>query len=234
MIQIRKVIEMAAARIGAVNFGEPIDAFTSQLLLENFRYVLQEMSIRSFNYKQYNKSCAGKNEILIGVDSTTSTSGDIIERPATISDVIVNINGVNYPQYIKPFEDYYTISIPNVNAIPREVYISYTKPFIILKFYPGFGGSGTVQVLGRSYLVTEDATINDYLDVPSEYHLGLVTNLALKSAGYFGLTPDQSLIIEASSALKHITQDQIVKNIPTPKQDLQITFPAFNAYSGGY
>lgn len=231
MIQVRKLVERAATRLGVVNFGEPLDTFSSNVFLEILQMVLDELSIRTLNYKNYDYTVSASNPLVIGYSETVS--GNIIEKPALIHEVIVKIGNINYPQNIKPYEEYQKIPIRNVNAIPNSVYIKYDEPFNTLYFFPGFGMDALVQILGRSYLTSDFLTLNDYIDLPREYVLGIYTNLALKAAGHFGVTPDQSLVIEASSGLKHIRQNQLLRTIPTLGSDLGGKF-GFNFYSGTY
>lgn len=231
MYQVRKILTLAASRLGAINYGENLDQNSSQTLLDILQMMMDEFSIRTLNYKQYDQTVTAKNEILIGTDTITSTSGDILERPAEIKEVIVKIGQLNYPQVLKTYEEYRQIPMVNVNAIPNICYIRYDFPFITLNFFPGFGQSASVQVIGRSYITVSDLEVNDYMEVKREFIQGVVSNLALRSAGFFGIPVDQSLVIEASSALKHIKQRQLIESMSTLKNDLYGD-RGYNFYSG--
>lgn len=231
MYQVRQIIQLAAARLGVVNLGSNLDFDSSNMMLDIFKITTDEMSIRFLNYRQYDKTVAGKTVITLGTDTSTSTSGDIAEKPATIDKIIVKIGTINYEQFIKPYSEYFTLPYTNVNSIPTTVYVRNDYPLDYLYFYPGFAMAGLVQVLGRSYLLSENITLNDYVDIQREYISALVLQLALKCAGYFGVTADQGLVIDAANALKHIKQNEIVRNMPTMKNDL-IGRVGFNVYAG--
>jgi hypothetical protein len=233
MLQVRQIINLAAKRIGAINYGENLDSFSSQTILDIFRIMLDEFSIRTLNYKQYDYTITAKNPIIIGLDEQTSTSGDILERPAKIDEVIVKIGLINYPQVIKNYEEYRKLPITNVNAIPTTCYIQSNFPFYYLYFFPGFGQSSQVQILGRSYLTDENIELNDYLELPREYSIGLMSNLALRIAPFFGVPSDQSLIIEGSSGLKHIKQLELVRSMKTLNNDF-VGQRGFNYLTGMY
>ena len=231
MIQVRKLVERAATRLGVINFGEPLDTYSSDVFLDILQMVVDELSIRSLNYKNYDYTVSASNPLILG--NSLTVSGNIVEKPALINSVIVKVGQINYPQVIKPYEEYRKIPLTNVNGIPQTVFIKYDEPFVTLYFFPGFGMTSQVQILGRSYLTTDSLTLNDYIDIPREYELGIYTNLALKASGHFGVTPDQALVIEASSGLKHIRQNQLLRTIPTLESDIGGKF-GFNWYSGTY
>ena len=231
MIQVRKLVERAATRLGVINFGEPLDTFSSDVFLDILQMVVDELSIRTLNYKNYDYTVSASNPLILG--NSLTVSGNIVEKPALINSVIVKVGQINYPQVIKPYEEYRKIPLPETRGLPTECFIKYDEPFVTLYFFPGFGMTSQVQILGRSYLTTDSLTLNDYIDIPREYELGIYTNLALKAAGHFGVTPDQALVIEASSGLKHIRQNQLLRTIPTLESDIGGKF-GFNWYSGTY
>lgn len=217
-MQIREILTLAASRLGAVNFGENLDASTSDLLLKILKMTLSEFSIRALNYKHYEQTISGKNPIIIGFDPITSTSGDILEKPAKIEKIIYEMGNINYPLEIRPYEDYRELPLNNVASIPTNAYIDYDYPFIKIYTFPN-ATTNLIRILGKSYLISNEMTQNDYLEIPEEMLEGVVCNLALKSAGYFGITASQSLIIEASSGLKHIKQLQLMRNRTPLKND---------------
>jgi len=218
-MQIREILLLAAERLGAVNFGENLDNNTSNLLLRLLKMTLAELSIRPLNFKHYEKVIASKNPILIGYDQITSTSGDILERPAKIESIVYEMGAINYPLELRPYEEYRELSLNNAASIPTNAYIEYDFPFIKIYTFPN-AVSNSIRILGKSYLISESMTINDYLEVPEEMLQGVVTNLALKASGYFGISASQSLIIEASSGLKHIKQLNLLRNRRPLKNDI--------------
>lgn len=219
MIQVRKIITLAASRLGVINYGENLDAKSSQTILDILQMLFDEMSIRTINYKHYEETFTGKTPLIIGIDRINSVSGDILERPAMIESVIYSQGNINYPLTIHPYPEFRELSLNNISSIPNAAYIDYDEPFIRIFTFPN-AVAGTLRVIGRSYLTSYNLTVNDYIDLPREYHLGIMSNLALKIAGFFGTPIDQSLIIEASAGLKHIKQRQLMQNRKQLKNDL--------------
>lgn len=232
MIKISQIIDMAASRIGLINSGEALSPADSTLMLNLLKFTLDEMSIRFFGAIAYEKQIVGKSLITIGTDSL-GVSGDIAERPASIDAITVTVGNINYSQSIKSYSDFLKIPMTNVNAIPNCVYLREDFPFIELNFYPGFGVTGLVTIFGKSYMTSEDLSFSDYLELPREYMLGIVAKLAIKSAPHFAYTPDQSLVIEASSGEKHIKQKLLVEQMNTLNNDF-VGQRGFNYLSGRY
>lgn len=224
MIQVRKLCNLALAKIGAYQFGESPDTSTSEIVVDNLKLMLDEWDIRYANFKNYYATTSTKNIITLGTDTTDILNpivGDISARPAQITDVVVQIGSINFPQSIKPFSEYNELRVQNVAAIPTTVYIDYNFPFVSLYFYPLFGSNGIIKIIGRSYTTSEDLYLNDYIQFPREWQSAIVSNLALRIAPSFGITADQGLIIQASSDLKHIKQRQIVEQMRTINSDFK-------------
>jgi hypothetical protein len=220
MLQIYDIIHQAAARNGVVNLGQALDNESSTIMFNNYKMMLDEFSIRSVNYSPYDYIVSASNLITIGTDTTNNISGTIPTLPAEIKEVVAIINGINYKLAIKKYEDYRAIPITPLNAIPEAVYILYNFPFITLYFYPGFNQSAFVRVYGRSYLISENPTINDYTNLPREFNQFLVSQLALKSAPYFGVAPSPGLITEANDALKHLKERELMREMSTLRNDI--------------
>lgn len=234
MIQVRKIINLSLAKIGSFQFGESPDTATSDICVDNLKLMLDELDIRFANWKRYYETVSSKNIITLGTDATDPLNpiiGDISARPAQITDVVVQIGQINFPQSIKPFSEYNELRVQNVAAIPTTVYIDYGSPFITMYFYPLFGTQGTIKVIGRGYTTDEDLYLNDYLDFPREWQSALVSNLALRIAPSFGVTADTSLVIQASSDLKHIKQRQLIEQMRTINSDF-VGNKGFNLIAG--
>ena len=233
MIAVRKVVNLALSKIGAINFGENPDTATSDVVVDILQMMLDEFDVRYANYKLYNESITAKNIITLGTDNSDlffPIVGDISARPAQITDVVAQIGLVNFPLSIKPFSEYNELVVQAINAIPTTVYIDYGYPFVTLRFFPGFGQSGIVKIIGRGYNNQEGLDINDYLEYPVEWNLAIVSNLANKIADHFGI-PNTNLYIQASSDLKHIKQRQLAESMRTLNSDFGSN-KAFNSIAG--
>lgn len=222
MLQCRKLIYLALSKIGAINFGENPDTATANIALDNLNLLLDEWSIRFNNYKLFAEIETAKSPITLGTDYSNPLApivGDISARPAQITDVIVKIGLINYPQSIKPFAEYNRLPITNINAIPTTVYIDYGFPFITMNFFPNFSTPAIVQVIGKSYHTNDELELNDYVDIPREWNSAIVSNLALRLAPTFGITAGQDLVVQASADLKHLKQRQLIESMRTIDND---------------
>lgn len=234
MIQVRKIVNLALAKIGVFQFGEQPDTATSEIVVDNLKLLLDEWDIRFSNYKQYYQTTTSKNIITLGtnnLDPLNPVVGDISARPAQITDVVVQIGSVNFPLSIKPFSEYNELRVQNINAIPTTVYIDYNSPFITMYFFPGFGSQGIIKIIGRSYNTSEELYLNDYIDFPREWQSAMVSNLALRIAPTFGVMAGQDLVVQASSDLKHIKQRQLVESMRTLNSDFG-SRKSFNLLAG--
>lgn len=231
MNKISEIIDLVAGRIGVIQTGEALNADDSSKILQVLKYTLDEMSVRWFGAKLYEKTLPGKSVITIGTDEL-GVPGDIAERPSKIDSVTVTFGNIDYPLFIKTYEDYLKIPAKNVKAIPNAVYMREDFPYISLYFFPDVGVESTVKITGKGYMTDEDLDYSDYLNVPREYIQGIVTKTALKSCPYFGFTPDQSLVIEASSGEKHIKAKLLVERMNSLQNDFQSIRGGFNPLTG--
>jgi hypothetical protein len=235
MIQIRKIVNSSLAAINVFGYGENPDPNSSQICLDNLRYLLDELAIRYVNYKKFECVVTAKNGITLGTDNSnilTPISGDFYQRPANITKIIHTIDGANYDLPLKTYEEYREIRITETTGHPYAAYIDYSVPYTSLYFYPIPSG-GTIRVIGNSYLIDDTTTLNDYLPIPEEFVGGIVSNLTLRIAPYFGVTPGQDLIIRASSDMKHIKQVYRLRRLERMENDYSSPY-SFDYRNGGY
>lgn len=222
MIQIRNIVNSSMAAINVFGYGENADPNSSKICIDNLRYMLNELAIRYFSYKKFECELPAKQGITLGTDRTNPllpVSGDYPERPADINKVFYTLNGHNYPLIIKTYDEFRENRYTNIYGIADVVYIDYRYPYTTLYFYPIPQG-GTIRVLGNSYIMTSDSNLNDYLPIPEEFEGAIVSNLTLRIAPYFGVTPQQDLIIRASADLKHIKEMYRMRNLERLENDL--------------
>jgi hypothetical protein len=222
MLQLRTIVVDALSKIGAINFGENPDTHTTGLVVREFQRIIDEWAIRFNNYKQYDKSTSAKSSITLGTDTSNilvPVSGDIAQRPATISNVNYITGGLTYPLSIKTHEEYSQLSLKTVFGIPDTAYVEYGYPYITIYFYPFPSQIGTIQIIGKDYMVPEQIMLNDYVEIPREYNAALVSLLALRIAPYFGVTAGPDLIAQAASDSKHIRTMNFTRAITTNTSD---------------
>lgn len=222
MEQVRTIITDAMSKIGAINFGENPDSDSASLCLRQLKKILSEFSIRFRNYKQYDYSVSASSIITLGTDTSNillPISGNIAERPATITNVNYITGNITYPLSVKTHEEYSQIALKQILGIPDTAYIEYGFPYVTLYVFPIPSMGGTVQIIGKSYMAPEDLQINSYLEIPREYDAMVESTLALRIAPYFGVTAGQDLIAQAASDQKHVAQMNFARSITTCKSD---------------
>lgn len=235
MIQIRKILNSSLAAINVFGYGENPDPNSTQICLDNLRYLLDELAIRYINYKKFECVVPMKTSITLGTDASNPLlpiSGDYDKRPADITKVIYSQGDIHYPLVLKTYDEYREQRVLNITGIPETAYIDYGIPYVTIYFYPGTP-VGSVRIIGNDYLITDSTTINDYLPIPDEFVGGIVSNLTLRIAPYFGVTPGQDLIIRASSDMKHIKQLYRMRRLERLENDLCSPF-GFDYRTGGY
>lgn len=231
MKKISEIIDLVSGRIGVKQSGEALDPDDANTILQVLKFTMDELSIRWFGSKLYEKEIAGKSVITIGTDDT-GVPGDIADRPSKIDSVIVTVGSIHYPMLLKTYDDFLKIPVTNVAAIPNAVYLREDYPYISLHFFPQIGVTSTVKILGKGYMTEDDLSYSDFLDVPREYIEAVVAKVALKVAPYFMMTPDQSLIIDASSGEKHIKAKMLVERMNSLQNDFQSFRGGFNPITG--
>lgn len=237
MIQIITLVKGALATINAFNYSENPDAQSSDLVKDQLQYMLDEMSIQYLNYRKFDETVTAKNPIVLGTDLTdplVPIVGDIATRPSEISDVVLTVGTIQYPMFLKTYDEYRKIPVTNVNAIPATCYLKYDPQYITAYFFPGFGVTGTLRFLGKPYLIDSGVSIYDYINLPREFVGGVISNLALRICPFFGIPVTQDLVIRAAKDIKHIKQKEIVNEMKRLKNDFAPTGQGFNFYSGGF
>lgn len=235
MIQIRNIVNSSLAAINVFGYGENADPNSAKIVLDNLKYLLDELAIRYINYKKYECVIPAKQAITLGIDKTNPllpVSGDYPSRPANITKVIHTIDGANYDLPLKTYEEYRELRITDTTGYPYACYIDYSLPYTVLYFYPT-PTEGTIRVIGASYLIDDTSTLNDYLPIPEEFIGGIVSNLTLRIAPYFGVTPGQDLIIRASADMKHIKQVYRTRRLERMENDYSSPY-SFDYRNGGY
>jgi len=231
MKKISEIIDLVSSRIGVKQSGEALDPDDANTILQVLKFTMDEVSIRWYGAKLYEKEIPGKSVITIGTDDL-GIAGDIPDRPSKIDSVVVTVGSIHYPMLIKTYDDYLKLPITNVDAIPNVVYLREDFPYISLYFYPNIGVTSTVKIFGKGYMTDEDLRYSDFLDVPREYIAAIVAKVALKVAPYFMMTPDQSLVIDASAGEKHIKAKLLVERMNSLQNDFQVFRGGFNPITG--
>lgn len=231
MKKISEIIDLVAGRIGVKQSGEALDPDDANTILQVLKFTMDELSIRWFGAKLFETEIPGKSVITLGTDAL-GVPGDIADRPSKIDSVIVTVGNIHYPMLMKTYDDFLKIPVTNVAAIPNAVYLREDFPYISLYFYPNIGATSIVKITGKGYMTEEDLSYSDFLEVPREYIEAIVAKVALKTAPYFMMTPDQSLVIDASAGEKHIKAKLLVERMNSLQNDFQQYRGGFNPITG--
>lgn len=226
MIQVNEIVKQALATINVFGYQENPDINSVNLVINQLKYMMDEWSIRYFTYKKFEAVVSAANGITLGTDTTNPLlpiSGTYAERPASISQITFESGGINYQLALKTYEEYRNVPMQNVNGIPDSAYILYDMPYVTIYFYPLFGVAGNIRIIGRDYMLDDDIVGSSWIDIPREFVSGIIANLALQIAPYFGVTPPQDLVIRSSTYVRHIKHSQLMKNVKRVQSDFNTT-----------
>lgn len=215
---------------GAISFGESIDPSMAKTSLQMLNALRAEWSGKYINYKKYDKTyTSSANTQFISLGSSTTVSGDILERPAYIDEVAVIMGTVNYQIPVKSYEEYRQLTIQNIYALPTAAYIDTEYPIQNVYLYPGLATGYSVRIMGRGYLPEYENVSDPYIDPPEMFQC-LALALALKVAPKFGTDPNSmtNVMQMLNSALKPLKANNFKNGMHRAKNDL------FGNSNGGF
>lgn len=220
-----EIIQQSLQLIGAVSFGESIEAAVSQSSLLQMNSLLRKWSNSYMNYVPYDQTyTTSANTPVISMGSAVNgefpgpSYGELTARPASIEQVDIIMGSLTFPVPIKAYSEYTRLPIKNVVSIPQACYYREGMPFNELWFFPIIPSSYSVRVVGKAYL-PQYINISQAVVMPPEYVEALIYNLALHLAPMFGQNPADGLVMMANSAMKHIKQRNVINNIPRSIND---------------
>jgi hypothetical protein len=234
---VNDVLTQALQSVGAVSFGEAIEPAVYQSSLLQLNSLLSKWSNNYMNYNTFDNTIMVKTNtavinmgLAINGELPVPTSGDILERPATIDQVDIIMGTLTFQVPIKSYSEYTNLPIKNVVSIPQACYFIEGMPFNQLWFFPMVPAGYSIRVVGKSYFDFYQS-IADLVVLPPEYIEALIYNLALHLSPMFGQNPSEGLITMANSAMKHIKQRNVINNIPRLKNDFS-NAGSFNFWAG--
>jgi hypothetical protein len=225
MIASRKiydVIYLALREIGVTAIGDTVDPGVSQEALLVLNMIRAEWSEHSKNYTVFDQTFTVpqiQQRITMGTSSTVV--GDIPVRPYSIDKIIAIwgsvTNGLNVPLSIEPYENYRSLPLTSVAAVPSKAYIDTSFPIQSIWLYPAISPGYSIRVIGSAYLAEYENIGNDYMD-PPEYFGPLVNALALSMATKFGVDLPPDTYARLQSGLGHIRSNlfnrQFIRPMP--------------------
>ena len=109
---------------GVIAYGESIDPAIAKTGLQMLNAIRAEWSGKYINYKKYDKTyTTSANTPVVTLGSSLTVSGNILERPAQIDEVIVTFGTNNYKIPVKSYEEYRQLTITNIFSLPAAAYI---------------------------------------------------------------------------------------------------------------
>lgn len=228
------IIVNALQIVGVIGYGEGVDPMVAKTSLQMLNAVLAEWSAKPYNYKKYDQLyTATTNQYSVSLGSSSTVSGDILERPAAIEQVVISFGTNNYEIPIKSYEEYRQLTITNIFSLPSVAYIDTDYPIQNIYLFPGLAVGYKIRVTGRAYL-TEFENVTDAYNHPPELFQCLVLALALKIAPMFGTDPNSMIGIQQalSSALKPLKAIVFKNRMQRAKNDLFPSTGSINFFAG--
>lgn len=211
-------------KLGILADGEPGNENTMRPVRDELNTMLSNWSINYRNYQVYDETCTvTSGSITLGQNPIGTISGDIAEIPATITQVTYIENGYSKPLYLASYSEYTRVKCKETYGEPVTAYIKDGFPFQQIYFYPKPNAGTQIQVVGKPYFKEYNRS-QDIVELPPEYIEAITSNLILKCAPLFGVPVDQNMVISASSASKHIKQENAVATSVNYVSDLAKMF----------
>lgn len=230
------IVYLALREIGVVALGDSVSDDVAQEALLVLNTIRAGYGLGNKNNEVFDATfTAPDNRISITLGSDGITDGDIPERPARITGVVVIQGavgaGINIPVVIKPYSQFRQLSIQNIVAIPNTAYIDTGYPYQRIWFAPGLSSGYSVRVQGLKYLDEYQALDEPYSD-PAEYFAVLYLDLALRLAPKYGVDLGPEVYAQLKSALAPIKRTNFMARLTDMPNGLKSTGSGVNFFSG--
>ena len=207
---------------GVIAYGESIDPAIAKTGLQMLNAIRAEWSGKYINYKKYDKTyTTSANTPVVTLGSSLTVSGNILERPSQIDEVIVTFGTNNYKIPVKSYEEYRQLTITNIFSLPAAAYIDTEFPIQNVYLFPGLGLGYSIRVMGLAYLTEYENIVDPFIDPPEMFQC-LIYALALKMAPMFGTDPNSMINVMQmlNSALKPLKTYNFRTRMQRAKNDL--------------
>lgn len=219
---------------GVIAYGESIDPHIVKTGLQMLNAIRAEWSGKYINYKKYDKTyTTSANTSVVTLGSSLTESGNILERPAQIDEVIVTFGTNNYKIPVKSYEEYRQLTITDIFSLPAAAYIDTEYPIQNVYLFPGLAVGYSIRIMGLSYLTEYELIVDPYIDPPEMFQC-LIYALALKLAPMFGTDPNTMINEQQklSSSLKPLKTHNFRTRMQRAKNDLNGASGGFNFLAG--
>lgn len=230
------IVFLALREIGVVALGDSIAADVAQESLLVLNSIRAGYGLGNKNNEIFDATfTAPDNRLSITMGTDGTTPGDIPERPARVTGVVVIQGavgaGINIPIAVKPYSQYRQLSIQNVVAIPDTAYPDTGYPYQRIWFAPGLSSGYSVRVQGLKYLDEYQALDDAYGD-PAEYFAVLYLDLALRLAPKYGVDLGPEVYAQLKSALAPIKRTNFMARLTNMPNGLRSQGAGVNFFSG--
>ena len=224
---------LALREVGIISLGDVVPANVMQEAMLVLNSIRAGWSLNVKNYQIYDQV------VTIGAQTPSislGVGGDIATRPSSIDQVTV-IAGSNpgsnlvHNVPIFPYEDYRSLVLTNVFAVPAGAYIDTSYPKQNIWFYPGLCAGWSVRVQGMAYM-TDYANVSDPFMDPPEWFAPLYLAPGLRLAPKYGVDMDSVVYQQCAGELKHLTANMMTMRIRNMPNGLKQRGSGFNFYAG--
>jgi hypothetical protein len=159
---------------------------------------------------------------------TMGSGGDFnTVRPIKILSAYIRQGNTDYPLEILPLEVYDRVQNKDTSTIPQALAIEPSYPLMRLSFY-GEPYAGLTAFIRSEKPLTEFATLDTVIELPSGWERALIYNLAVETVSEYGQQVDQ-VTYDIASQSKGAIKMSIARSIPLDtylKQvDVDIRYP---------
>jgi hypothetical protein len=159
---------------------------------------------------------------------TMGVGGDFdTTRPIKILSAFIRQGNTDYPLKIIPLEVYDSIQNKDTNTIPELMAVEAAYPLNRISFY-GEPYAGLTVYIRSEKPLTEFATLDTVIDLPSGWERALIYNLAVETSGEYGVQVDQvtfDIAGQSKGAIKSAVSRSIPLDTYIEKLDVDILYP---------
>lgn len=210
-IKVNDILVQAANEIGIASAGNELGPDDAPVLLFSLNAIRNKWALELQNNRLFDKTYQA---VTITDVVTMGEGGNITERPAVIDQITIVQGALNWPIPILTLEEYRTISVPATGGIPCGAYVD-TELLQSVHLFPTMQPGWSIRVVGKAYPIQYTNIANNCVDLP-EMHNALVLNVAVDCASKFGQAAGEGLQMRAHSAIKHVRNNQFLRNMKDP------------------
>jgi hypothetical protein len=231
------LVFLALREIGPVSLGDTIQDDMAQEALLILNTIRAEYGITTKTYKPYDEtylSTENKSYITLGTDRL-GVAGDIATRPSTVKRVILIMGAADVSPNIEldilTYDQYRSISLTNIFAVPRSCYIDMDFPYQKIWLFPGLASGYTIRVVGNSYMAEYETLQDPYID-PPEYFSLFYLSLAARLAAKYGQDVPIACLSQIKSISQHIAARGLLNSLTPMANAFGQGGPGFNFLAG--